>query len=53
MSELGFYYDRLAAQRIEEHLARSRQPHLPRPPRPRGRHALATRLHHIANRIDN
>lgn len=44
--------DTLAAQQIRERVARNREPRLPGPRRPRGRHALALRLHLLADRLD-
>ncbi|QNN54235.1 hypothetical protein [Nocardioides mesophilus] len=50
MSEFSGYYDRLAEQQIRERVASRRTVSQMR--RPRGRHALADRLHHLADRID-
>lgn len=44
--------DTLASQQIRERVARNRQPRVPGPRRPRGRHALALRLHLLADRLD-
>ena len=52
MSEFSAILDRVAAQQIDERVARARGPRLPSPRRPRGRHALASRLHAIADRLD-
>ena len=52
MSEYSSYLDRIATMQIEERVARRRADALPRQRRPRGRHALAHRLHHLADRID-
>lgn len=52
MSDLNAQLDTLARQQIQERIARSREPRIPGPRRPRGRHALALRLHLIADRLD-
>ena len=51
MAEYGSYLDRIAAMQIEERVAR-RAETPPRRRRPRGRHALADRLHQLADRLD-
>ncbi len=51
MSELTPYLDRLAEQQIRERIATRRQAG-PQRRRPRGRHALANRLHTLADRIE-
>ncbi len=52
MSEYNYLLDRAAAQRIAERVdATRRTPSLPRRRRA-GRHALAGRLHNLADRID-
>ncbi len=51
MSEFSAYFDRLADQQIRERVKRHQQfPPVER--RPRGRHALAHRLHRLADRFD-
>ena len=50
MADYGNYLDRIAALKIDERVAHHRAGTRPR--RPRGRHALADRLHHLADRID-
>ena len=52
MSEFSPMIDTLAHQQISERVARNRQPRIPGPRRPRGRHALAHRLHALAERLD-
>ncbi len=52
MSDFSAQLDTLADQQIRERVARNQQPHLPGPRRPRGRHALAHRLHALAERLD-
>ena len=52
MSELSPMIDTLAHQQIRERVARNRQPRIPGPRRPRGRHAIAQRLHVLADRLD-
>jgi hypothetical protein len=51
MSEHSFAFDRLAEHQINERIA-TRQRLAPSPRRPRGRHALADRLHRLADRLD-
>ncbi|MGI8901907.1 MAG: hypothetical protein ACR2HA_13475 [Nocardioides sp.] len=51
MSEFSGYFDRLADQQIRERISqRQLFPSVER--RPRGRHALAHRLHRLADRFD-
>lgn len=52
MSEFSGYFDRLADQQISERVARRRRLDATAPRRPRGRHALAHRLHSLADRLD-
>ncbi len=52
MSDFGYYHDRIAAQQISERVARRQAARIPSPRKPRGRHALAHRLHHLADRLD-
>ncbi len=52
MSDFSVMLDALATQQIQERVARNRQAFRPGPRRPRGRHALAHRLHAIAERLD-
>ena len=52
MTDFGFYQDRIAAQQIEERIARRQAMRMPSRPKPRGRHALAHHLHHLADRLD-
>lgn len=52
MPEFSGYFDRLADQQIRERVARNRAPFQPSTRRPRGRHALADRLHALADRLD-
>lgn len=51
MSDFSALLDRVAAHQIDERV-RSRAAQMPSPRRPRGRHALADRLHALANRLD-
>ena len=53
MSDFSPMLDTLAHQQIQERVATHRLPTLPGPRRPRGRHAWATRLHAIAERLDS
>ena len=52
MSEFSFHADRLAAQQIAERVATAERSRIPGRSRPHGRHALAQRLHRVANRLD-
>ena len=52
MSDFSFYSDRIATQQIEERVARRQASRMPSQRRPRGRHALADRLHRLAERVD-
>ena len=53
MSDLGYHFqDRIAQQQIEERIARRQATPVIGRRKPRGRHALADRLHHLAARID-
>ncbi len=51
MSEFSAYFDRLADQQIRERV-NHRQQFPPVERRPRGRHAVAHRLHRLADRFD-
>ncbi len=51
MSEFSYLADRIAAQQIRERVETARRSHVPG--RPHGRHALAARLHGLANRLDS
>jgi hypothetical protein len=51
MSEFSPLIDRVAAHQIHERV-RTRAGQMPSARRPRGRHALARRLHTLAARID-
>lgn len=53
MSDLNPMLDTLAQQHIRERVAGNALPRLPRPRRPRGRHAWAHRLHVLADRLDS
>ena len=52
MSEFSFHTDRIAAQQIAERVATAERSRIPGRSRPHGRHALAQRLHRVANRLD-
>ncbi|NUR09136.1 MAG: hypothetical protein HOQ22_19605 [Nocardioidaceae bacterium] len=52
MSDFSTLSDRLAAQQIRERVQTAQRSRVPGQRRPHGRHALAARLHHLANRID-
>jgi len=52
MTELTFLTDQLAQQQIAERIARAERYRRPGARRPHGRHALAQRLHRIADRLD-
>jgi len=50
MTERDYFYDKVVPRLIEERIARTAR--VPRQPR-RRRHTIATRLHHLADRLDN
>ncbi len=52
MTDLSLLTDQLAREQISERLARAERARVPGSHRPRGRHALAQRLHRVADRID-
>jgi hypothetical protein len=52
MTDLSFLTDELAAQKIGERRSAAQRHRLPGEPRPRRRHALAQRLHRVADRLD-
>jgi hypothetical protein len=52
MPDYSLLTDELAASDIAERIRRARSTGLPGPRRPRGRHALAQRLHRVADRLD-
>jgi len=52
MSEFSFLTDELAHQKIADRRAAAERYRVPGRRRPRGRHALARRLHRIADRLD-
>ena len=52
MPDLSNLADRLATQQIAERVATAQQPRVPGPRKPHGRHALAARLHRMADRLD-
>jgi hypothetical protein len=52
VSDFSFLTDQLARQQIAERVATAERSRLPGPRRPHGRHALARRLHRIADRLD-
>jgi hypothetical protein len=51
MSDFSAMLDRVAAHQIDERI-RTRAAQMPSAHRPRGRHALAHRLHALASRLD-
>ena len=52
MSEFSYFTDQLAAQQIAERVATAQRSRIPGRHRPHGRHALADRLHRMADRLD-
>ena len=52
MSEFGYLNQQLASQQIAERVATAERSRIPGRSRPHGRHALAQRLHRVANRLD-
>jgi hypothetical protein len=51
MTERDYFYDKVVPRLIEERIAHTAR--VPRQPRRRSRHAIATGLHHLADRLDN
>jgi hypothetical protein len=51
MAEFEFMLDRIAAHKIDERIEQTKRSRIPRRRRHR-RHALATGLHNLANRLD-
>jgi hypothetical protein len=52
MSEFSYFNDQLAAHKIAEQVATAQRSRIPGRHRPHGRHALADRLHRMADRLD-
>ena len=52
MSEFGYLNQQLASQQIAERVATARRSRVPGAYKPHGRHALAHRLHRMADRLD-
>lgn len=52
MSEFSSLPDRVLMYQVDTRARRALTPRTPAPRRPRGRHALAQRLHALADRID-
>ena len=52
MPDLNLLTGQLAKQQIAERISRADRSRLPGPRRPRGRHALAQRLHRMADSLD-
>jgi hypothetical protein len=52
MSDFSSQADRVAAQQIAERVATAERLRIPGRLRPHGRHALASRLHRWADRLD-
>ena len=52
MSDFSYLNDRLANQQIAERVTAAQRSRLPGTRRPHGRHALAQRLHRMADRLD-
>ena len=53
MSEFSYLSSRLANQRIAERVATAQRSRIPGQHRPHGRHALAQRLHRMADRLES
>ena len=53
MSEFSFHTDKLATQQIAERVANAERARIAGRSRPHGRHALARRLHRMADRLDS
>jgi len=52
MSDFSSLSDQLAAHKIRERVSTTQRSRIPGPRRPHGRHALAARLHSLAERLD-
>jgi len=52
MPDYSLLTDELAGSEIAERIRRAQRTRMPGPRRPRGRHALAQRLHRMADRLD-
>jgi len=52
MSDFSSLSDRLASQQIRERVQNAQRSRIAVRRRPHGRHALAARLHHLADRLD-
>jgi hypothetical protein len=52
MPDYSLLTDELASCDIAERIRRAERSRFPGPRRPRGRHALAQRLHRVADRLD-
>jgi len=52
MPDFSLLTDQLARQQIAERISTVQRSRRPGPRRPRGRHALAQRLHQLADRLD-
>ena len=52
MSEFSYFTDRIADQQIAERVATAQRSRVPGTYKPHGRHALAHRLHRMADRLD-
>ena len=52
MSEFSFHTDKIAAHQIAERVAIAKRSTIPGRSRPHGRHAIARRLHQVADRLD-
>ena len=52
MSDFSFLADKLADQQIAERVATARRSRIAGAHQPHGRHALARRLHRMADRLD-
>ena len=52
MTDLSFLTDQLATQQIADRRAAAQRSRIPGRRRPHGRHALAQRLHQVADLLD-
>jgi hypothetical protein len=53
MTDLSFLTSELAAQKIADRVSTVERSRVPGERRPHGRHALAQRLHRVADRLDS
>lgn len=53
MADFDYMLERVAAHKIDERVQQTKRSRIPRQRTRHGRHALANRLHNLANRLDS